>query len=319
MPVAPMHGSSAPVAGTGKSFLWDLSAAASSGQRRIPVISAGNAEETEKRLAGVMLTGQPLISIDNVNGELKGDFLCQAIEQQYLDLRPLGGSRIVRIEAGSTTIFTTGNNITICGDLCRRTIMSRLDAQLENPQLRQFRNNPIQTVLNDRGKYIAACLTICRAYIADGRPGVLPRLASFEAWSDTVRSALVWLGMADPIDTMENTRADDPERSLLSEVLQSWAKDHGTGFGSAVPLSVIVDKAAKMQSTGEFNSTLEPVLPDLSAAVRAAAGAVGNAKIDVVRFGNWCRGSKGRIVDGLRLRNKPSKRARAAAWWVEQA
>ena len=65
----------------------------------MPVIAAGNEEETAKRLTGVMLTGQPLISIDNVNGELKGDFLCQAIEQHFLDIRPLGRSDIVRIRA----------------------------------------------------------------------------------------------------------------------------------------------------------------------------------------------------------------------------
>ena len=54
-------------------------------------------------------------------------------------------------------------------------------------------------VMADRGKYIAACLTICRAYIAAGRPDKLPKLASFGGWSDTVRSALVWLGEADPV------------------------------------------------------------------------------------------------------------------------
>jgi hypothetical protein len=191
--VAPMHVSSAPVAGSGKSFLWDMVAAISAGQRRIPVIAAGNAEETEKRLVGVMLSGQPLISIDNVNGELKGDFLCQAIEQHVLDVRPLGRSEIARIETGGVTFFATGNNITIAGDLCRRTITSRLDSKLENPQLRQFQNDPIGKILDDRGTYIAACLTICRAYIVAGRPRLLPRLASFEGWSDTVRSALVWL------------------------------------------------------------------------------------------------------------------------------
>jgi hypothetical protein len=318
MPVVPMHASSAPTAGTGKSFLWDLVAAISTGQRRIPVISAGNEEETEKRLTGVMLTGQPLVSIDNVNGELKGDFLCQAVEQQYLDLRPLGGSRIIRIEAGNTTIFATGNNITICGDLCRRTITSRLDAQLESPQLRQFKNDPIQMILNNRGKYIAACLTICRAYVVAGRPGVLPRLASFEDWSDTVRSALVWLGKADPLDTLESTRADDPERELLGEVLRAWAKDHGVGAGSDVPLTVIVDRATKMQSGGGYDPTPEPVFPEFNAAVRTAAGAIGNARVNVTRFGFWCRASKGRIVDDLRLMNKPSKRGGTATWWVER-
>src|SRR4029077_20933529 len=75
MVVAPMHVASAPIAGTGKSFLWDLVAAISIGKRRIPVVAAGRTEEeTEKRLGGIILKGQPLISIDNVNGELKGEF-----------------------------------------------------------------------------------------------------------------------------------------------------------------------------------------------------------------------------------------------------
>src|SRR3954447_22272303 len=246
-PVSPMHVSSAPVAGSGKSFLWDIAAAISSGQRRMPVIAASDEKETEKRLIGVMLTGQPLISIDNVNGELTGDFLCQAIEQQHLDVRPLGRSDIIRLETGGVTIFATGNNITIVGDLCRRTITTRLDAKLENPQFRQFRQNPIRKILDNRGTYIAACLTICRAYIVAGRPGLLPRLASFEGWSDTVRSALVWLGKADAVDSMENTRAEDPQRAALSDLLHAWEQSHGVGSGSAVPLAMIIDKAMTME------------------------------------------------------------------------
>jgi hypothetical protein len=319
--VAPMHVSSAPVAGSGKSFLWDLVAAISTGQQRIPVIAAGNAEETEKRLVGVMLSAQPLISIDNVNGELKGDFLCQAIEQHVLDIRPLGRSEIARIETGGVTIFATGNNITIVGDLCRRTLNARLDSRLEDPQLRQFEKKPIQAILDDRGTYIAACLTICRAYIVAGRPGVLPRLASFEGWSDTVRSALVWLGKADAVDTMDGIRADDPQRAALSDLLHAWANDHGTGEGSDVTLAVIIElslKNEKMggQDTGEFE------FPDLNAAVRAAAstgkGGSFGSKIDPLAFGIWCRQNKGRIVDGLRLANRASGRGGAAKWWVEK-
>jgi putative DNA primase/helicase len=317
--VAPMHVSSAPVAGSGKSFLWDLVAAISTGQRRIPVIAAGNAEETEKRLGGVMLSGQPLISIDNVNGELKGDFLCQAIEQHILDIRPLGRSEIARIETGGVTFFATGNNITIVGDLCRRTITSRLDSKLENPQLRQFKNDPIGKILDDRGTYIAACLTICRAYIVAGRPGLLPRLASFEGWSDTVRSALVWLGKADAVDTMEGIRAEDPQRATLSDFLHAWADDHGTGSGSDVTLAVIIEKSMKTKNMGGFDD--ESKFPELNAAVRAAASAGGKVfggKVDPLVLGIWCRANKGRIVDGLRLANKLSTRGGAATWWVEK-
>jgi hypothetical protein len=319
--VAPMHVSSAPVAGSGKSFLWDLVAAISTGQQRMPVIAAGNEEETMKRLAGVMLTGQPLISIDNVNGELKGDFLCQAIEQHFLDVRPLGRSDIIRIETGGVTIFATGNNITIVGDLCRRTITSRLDSNLENPQLRQFHNNPIRKILDDRGTYIAACLTICRAYIVAGRPGLLPRLASFEGWSDTVRSALVWLGKADAVDTMQSIRDEDPQRVALGDLLHAWAQDHGLGPGSNVSAAVIIDKSVTVERMGGLE-TGEFKLPALNAAVRAAtsliAGNALSAKGDPARFGQYCKAMKGRIVDGLRLANKPSSRGGVATWWVEQ-
>lgn len=321
-PVAPMHVSSAPVAGSGKSFLWDLAAGISTGQQRMPVIAAGNEEETAKRLTGVMLTGQPLISIDNVNGEIKGDFLCQAIEQHFLDIRPLGRSEIVRIQTGGVTIYATGNNIIIVGDLCRRTITARLDAKLENPQLRQFRNNPVRKILDDRGTYIAACLTICRAYIVAGRPGLRPRLASFEGWSDTVRSALVWLGKADAIDSMEDTRAEDPQRAALTDLLNAWSQDHGVGAGSNVSLAVIIEKSMKMERMGG-NETGEFKHPELNAAVRAAvlaiAGSSPSSKIDPPRFGQYCKANKGRIVDGLFLANKPSSRGGAATWWVDRA
>ena len=317
MAVAPMHVASAPMAGTGKSFLWDLVAAIATGQRRIPVIAAGDEEETEKRLGGILLTGQPLISIDNVNGPLKGEFLAQAIEQHFVEVRPLGGSKIVTVEAGGTTIFATGNNISIVGeDLCRRTIMAQLDALMEAPQLRQFRNDPISMILSDRGKYIAACLTICRAYVVAGRPALLPRLASFAEWSDTVRSALVWLGKADPLDTMVTLRDDDPDRELLGELLRAWAQYLGTGFGTAVPLAFIADMAGRMRlasSSGGY----DPEFPALHDAVRRATGTVGNVKIDFARFGIWCRSNKARPVGGLRLMNKSSNTT-TTKWWIEK-
>ena len=59
--VTPMHASRAPTPGSGKSFLWDVIAAVSSGQP-MPVMSTGeNTAETEKRLGAALLAGQPLI------------------------------------------------------------------------------------------------------------------------------------------------------------------------------------------------------------------------------------------------------------------
>jgi hypothetical protein len=123
---------------------------------------------------------QPLINIDNISGELGGDALCQIIERPVVEIRVLGRSERVRIEARGTSTFATGNNFTIVGDLCRRVITVNLDSEMERPEFRQFDFDPVERVLGNRGAYIAAALTICRAYVVAGRPNKAPRLASFE-------------------------------------------------------------------------------------------------------------------------------------------
>jgi putative DNA primase/helicase len=220
--VAPLHASRAPKAGSGKSFVWDIVAAIAVGHL-MPVITTGASnEELEKRLGTALMRGQPLMSIDNISGELGGDFLCQAIERPVVDVRVLGKSELVRCEARGTTLFATGNNFSILGDVCRRVIISNLDAELERPELRQFSGDPVETVLKNRGLYIAAALTICRAYVVAGRPNLAKKLASFEGWSDTIRSALMWLGIADPVASMDASKAEDPEAQELIAIMDAW-------------------------------------------------------------------------------------------------
>ena len=146
-----------------------------------------------------MMAGQSVVSLDNVVGNLASSLLCQALERPLVLVRVLGASVVAEIEV-RTTWFATGTNLRIIDDLTRRTVVARIDADQERPELRSFRGNPVATVMRERGRYIAACLTIVRAYVAAGRPGRLPVLASYAAWSDLVRSALVWLGRADPCD-----------------------------------------------------------------------------------------------------------------------
>ena len=103
--------------------------------------------------------------------------------------------------------------------------------------MRQFDFDPIERVLADRGKYIAAALTICRAYFVAGRPDKAPKLASFEGWSDTVRSALLWLGKEDPVKSMEFARQEDPELIELAEMLEAWSEVMGMGGDSRAKLA----------------------------------------------------------------------------------
>jgi hypothetical protein len=311
-PVAPMHSANAPVAGSGKSYLWDLVAAIVLGQI-MPVMAIGRSEEeTEKRLGASIITGQPLISIDNVNGELKGDALCQLIERPVVDIRILGKTEKIRVEARGTSFFCTGNNLVIYGDLCRRVLTCSLDPRDERPELRQFKGNPVAKILTDRGTYIAAALTICRAYFVAGRPNKAPSLASFESWSDLVRSALMWLGEADPVQTIEAARRDDPELELLRSVLQAWSKVIGIGTLKCKKLQDVV----AMSETKENSMSLEPKWPELTGAMEMIALHFPHLRsLDAAHLGLWAQRNKNRFVDGLRLVNKPN--ARGSLWWVE--
>lgn len=318
--VTPMHAVCAPTAGTGKSYLLDVVSTIATG-RPMPVMAVGRTEEElEKRLGAALRTGQPLISLDNCNAELGGDALNQIVERPTVDIRILGKSENVRVEA-RTTMFATGNNLRLVGDMTRRVIVCTLDANMERPELRSFPMRPIEAVLADRGRYIADALTICRAYIAAGRPSPAPPLGSFEGWSNLVRSALIWLGQADPVDTMAAARSEDPRLLEMGAVFMAMRDTPAIGMErrltSADLIKLACEKETRMLGEGDYRDKPEQTWrhPDLREALLAVAGSSG--AIDGRRLGKWLSSHKGRIVSGVRLESETG--GRTATWWLSSA
>lgn len=309
-PVSPLHAARASTAGSGKSYLMDIVSAIATGQP-CPVMAAGRTEEeTEKRLGAALLASQPIISIDNVNGSLGGDALCQIVERPIVEIRILGKSERVRIESRST-VFATGNNLCVIGDMTRRTLLCSLDANMERPELREFNNDPVALVLADRGKYIAAILTIVRAYICAGKPTNAPNLASFGGWSDIVRSAIMWLGHADPCDTMEKAREEDPTLQTMINVFAEIRSAIGASNPktAAEIISVSLEKATGTEESSPYRH------PDLREALMNAAGGK-TGFINAKELGKWLGRHKGRIVNGLRLDSKTDQNGHASTWWM---
>ena len=288
-PAVPMHMVAAPQAGTGKSYLQDIASMIATGERCAVVTIAPDPQETEKRLIGAALAGYPIVALDNCNGVLSGDFLAQVTERPLLQLRPLGTSGVVRV-ANVFTVFANGNNISVSADLVRRTLLCTLDANMENPETRSFTQDPLAIIAANRGLYLAACLTLARAYVCAGMPGRLARIASFERWSDLVRSALVWLGWPDPTTGTETIRAEDPTRNTRSAVFEAWAKalkvKQGYLAGEIVAAAELYDS-----ERGVF------VHADLRAALFEVAKAKGAERIDAQRLGWWLR-STAKVVSG---------------------
>jgi hypothetical protein len=113
------------------------------------------------------------------------------------------------------------------GDLTRRSIISRLDPKIDRPELRQFDYDPLAHARDNRAEVVAAALTIMKAHHVAGRPGRPPRLQSFEDWSDTVRGALMWVGLEDPAATQDTLRQNDPKLTILIRVATVWRKAFG--------------------------------------------------------------------------------------------
>lgn len=295
LPTAPLHGFNAPTAGTGKSMLVDLASLIATA-RPAPVIAQGKSEEEmEKRLGAALIAGDVLIAIDNCEEPLGGELLCQTMTQTSLKVRILGKSVNAEVPSNAA-IFATGNNLTFEGDMTRRALRATLDAGVERPELRAFDRDPLAMVSERRGDYVSAGLTVLRAFHVAGRPQQRAPLGSFTDWSRWIRDALIWLGEADPCDTMEELRGADPKLEALTSVLEGWREVIGLQ-----PASVrdVIERATEQRP--QLYGRAEFVHPEFREALLRVAGEGG--AINGRRLGKWIGSHQNRIVGGLRLIN----------------
>jgi len=317
---APLHIFVSPTAGSGKSFVVDIANLIATGRRCAVVAATGLSEELEKRLGAAMLSGRPLISLDNLNGVLASNLLCQAVSQPVVSFRPLGSSAEVSLTTRSV-FAATGNNLSIADDLGRRTLLATIDAGMERPWQREFKQKPLEMIARDRAKYIAAALTIPLAFIAEGQPDQPPELNVFAQWSWLVRAPLMWLGEDDPVLTMEAARLGDARLQAKAAALAAIGNLFGFREGRTA--------AQMIEATDPFNNktmmnskeildtpiNLNAKQKALREALMAVAGA--GKEISPTKFGYWLRQAKGQIVGGLRLCGEPD-RTRMMHWWIEK-
>jgi hypothetical protein len=209
-------------------------------------------------------------------------------------------------------VTATGNNLRLAGDLSRRTLLCSLDPKTERPELREFDRNPLEIVRADRGRFVHAALTLVRAYGQDPGAQRPKPLGSFEDWSNTIRGALVWLGMADPLLTQEKVRANDPKLDELAAVLTHWQAVIGACRVSVAELI----KTANKRDTSKFGREVpEYEHEELREALLAVAGRGG--AISAQRLGIYLGSVQGRIVEG-RLIEKAGLSGGVVQWRVQQ-
>jgi len=219
-PTAPFFAFDAPTPATGKGLLAETIAIIATGGKPAAISLGKSDEETEKRLVAILRAGDPIIFIDNIDRDVRSDFLCSMGTQEIVQGRILGRSEVF-VGKSTVTVLLTGNNLVLAVDVTRRTLFCRLDAKTERPDEREFNFDPRDLAREQFPELVVAALTALRAYIVAGRPRPLRKIGSYEKWN-VVREMLVWLGHADPAETRKSSFESDPEQEALGELLRTW-------------------------------------------------------------------------------------------------
>jgi hypothetical protein len=303
---APMHVFTAPRRGSGKGKLADITAVIATGREASAIVQGRTEEETEKRLGAALLSGDPVILLDNCTLPLEGDFLNALLTADTVRPRILGKSEAPKLPA-RVMMLATGNNLVAKGDMTRRLLRCTIDPKVEYPEQRSFKNEPVTDAKHDRLRYLTAALTVLRAYIVAGRPKKSVPLGSFEQWN-MIRDALIWLDQVDPCDTKDGIEADDPEKGQLAALLQHWDNVIGTDRVSSKDVIERADAAAN-NLTGKNSG--------LNDALRAVApGTKGDAVVSADRLGKFLS-RKAKVVLGNRRLVQDGTRAGGKLWRLE--
>ncbi|WP_186442314.1 DNA-primase RepB domain-containing protein [Methylorubrum populi] len=307
--------------GVGKSKLVDAIAVLLTGARAQSMTQGVSAAEFEKHLFGKVLEGAALLNIDNVEQPLEGDTLNAVLTQERLSIRPLGTSRTVTVEH-RLTLYATGNNLVVRGDMARRVLTCRIDPGVERPELRTFPFDPAERAAAERAAIVGAALTVLAAHAHCGFPGLerLPSAyGSFEEWSRYVRAALVWLGEADPLDVTVSLREADPVLTRLGAVLSALAAVFGYGapFGAR---DILPSPASDDFEAPSGENVLAPRQMLRTALQEALAEErIGRGVADAAAVGRYLGKHEGRVVDGLRLDRARNDAKRGHLYRVSRA
>lgn len=301
IPAAPLFAFDAPKPRTGKSLLAQVIAIIATGRAAAMMGFPPEPQEFSKKIFAALLAGDQIVCIDNIppGHAIESDTLCTALTEPIINDRILGKSENRKVPSNAVWL-ATGNNIAFARDVADRTLRCRLDAKMESPEHRHTRRTPEQlkaSVCDRRAELIQAALIILRAYHQAGYPcqDDMSRFGGFDAWSQTVRGALVWLEMDDPCKTRLHVKADDPIRNSTEGLLTAWWDVFGEGIVTAA-------EVFKHKNTA------------LQEAIEEAIGAGKDAR----ELGKWCQRTVGGYYGGFALQKAGMTRNKSTRYAVKK-
>jgi hypothetical protein len=322
LPTSPAFSVTAPAAGTGKSFISECLMQLVDARRSALPLPVDDANETEKRIFGKLLSGQPGLTLDNLTGVIDNAALCAMLTSPEPEGRILGKSEIVSIVNRSLCVLN-GNNITMGGDLFRRVLPIRLDANTERPETREFSFDPREFIRRRLRDYRLDLLNVLVTFQAAGAPRIgKGSMGSFGEWERLVRQCVCWLiqrdaapvELADPLDALSLSRAEDPHVAQHAALMEAWRDKYGDDEVQVKDLAAMADGD---DLTSAWRDPLDAPLREVLCEIASPAGR-GGGRFNRRLFAWWLRSKVGVVVGGLRIDKCRADPKHGTTWRVSR-
>ena len=234
----PLHLIEKPTPGTGATLMVDAIATILTGTGASVMTEGRDDEEWRKRVTAKLRQIPSIILIDNLRAKLDSAAVAAALTAPFWEDRVLGVSEMTRLPIRCLWI-ATGNNPEFSNEMARRLVRIRLDANVERPwQRADFRHPDLMVwVRANRARLVAACLTLCQAWIAAGKPRGKKTIGSYENWAQIVGGVLETAGIPGFLGNLEEMMAaSDSEGAGWSAFIAAWWDRFGTAEVGAADL-----------------------------------------------------------------------------------
>ncbi len=251
--------------GAGKTLLASCGIVAIYGARRTEPFPRDESEMSKILLSKVM-EGASSILFDNVKGHINSPSLEGFLTATRWSGRVLGQSKTFDGQ-NSTTVFITGNGITISPDLRRRTLHVDLFMEQERAEDRNFKRTlDDSTLINRRAEILSALWAIVRGWDEAGRPKASRAHSSFPAWAECIGGIVECAGWASPLAVAPNEASADTDGADMRKLVCAMRQGVKTRFTGIVDLCRATGLFERMiPEDGELDAKTKSLLGKLLA------------------------------------------------------
>lgn len=222
---APLHIVASGAPRTGKSKLIETAFGGVTLGRATPAFQLGrNEDEREKRIFSILLMGEQVLYLDNLNEKLDSASLASLLTANVYRGRILGSSSSPALP-NSLTMVATANNATTSEEISKRVVPIELLTPPDPEARTDFRHPDLVAYVAEHRDHVRSCLYgMIANWLAAGRPrGPARPMGGYEGWS-AVTGILAHHGLDQHLANAAEWRQDaDDFPAQVAALVGAWA------------------------------------------------------------------------------------------------